>query len=155
CGAAHHGRLNMWFSTLRDLRGPLYPCYLALAGCLCVCSVESYLGLGFEMGGVISSMGIIFGVYTLNRLTDTTEDFTNDIGRLLFYQHRRRTFFFLGGLSLAASFGWLVWTGKLNWLHWLILCIGLGYSFQSIPLRWRGTFHWTRIKELLLVKNLS
>ena len=34
-------------------------------------------------------MGMIFGIYTFNRFTDTAEDFTNDIGRVLFFQRKR------------------------------------------------------------------
>jgi 4-hydroxybenzoate polyprenyltransferase len=144
----------MRIMTIRDLRGPISPVYLAFAGGLCMYSVESYLRLGFDAGGALAFMGIIFGIYTLNRLTDVTEDFTNDIGRLLFYQ-RNRIFAVLGGASLAASFAGLIWAGKLSWLHWLLLGIGLGYSFRVVPWYQGRGLHWIRIKEILFVKNLS
>jgi len=144
----------MRINDVRNLKAPLNLVYLSFAGWACVYSVEAYLHLGFELGGSLTFMGIIFGIYTMNRLTDTVEDFTNDIGRLLFFQHKR-IFFCLGAFSLAASAGWLLWEGKLTWLHYLLMCIGLGYSFRIVPWYARGGMRWTRIKEMVLVKNLS
>jgi 4-hydroxybenzoate polyprenyltransferase len=145
---------SMRFHAVQDLKAPLNLVYLALVGWACVYSVEAYLHLGFELGGSLTFMGIIFGIYTLNRLTDTLEDFTNDVGRLLFFRHRR-TFLCLGAFSLAASFAWLLWEGKLTWLHYLLISIGLGYSFHILPWFARGHLRWTRVKEMVFVKNVS
>ncbi|MBW8887526.1 MAG: UbiA family prenyltransferase [Fibrobacteres bacterium] len=128
--------------------------YLSSAGLLCVYSVQRYLGFPFDAASSLSFMGIIFGVYTLNRFTDSVEDFANDLGRFLFFQGKR-IFFYLGILALMGSVGTLVAERKLNWMHMLLLTMGSGYSYRVIP--WfapgRG-FHLVRIKEMIFMKNL-
>jgi 4-hydroxybenzoate polyprenyltransferase len=142
-------------SRIRELKPVFILLYLSLMGFLSIFSVQKYLGLGFEPLNCVSFMGIIFGVYTLNRFTDTTEDFTNDIARLVFFQ-RKRTFLFLAMTSLAGSIGALLFMGKLNWMHILLLVMGSGYSYRLVP--WyspsRG-FRMLRIKEMTFVKNLA
>ena len=134
---------------------PAFPLvYLSSAGLLCVCAVQRYLGLSFDVANSLSFMGIIFGVYTLNRFTDATEDFANDLGRFLFFQ-RKRVFFYLGILALVGSVGALVAERKLNWMHLLLLTMGSGYSYRLIPWYSRAQgFHLIRIKEMIFVKNL-
>jgi len=135
---------------------PAFPLvYLSTAGFLCIFAVQRYLGLPFDAASSLSFMGIIFGVYTLNRFTDAVEDFANDLGRFLFFQ-RKRTFFYLGILALAASVGTLVAERKLNGMHLLLLTMGPGYSYRLIP--WyspAGGFRLVRIKEMIFLKNLS
>ncbi|MDB5050315.1 MAG: UbiA prenyltransferase [Fibrobacteres bacterium] len=147
--------MNSLQSRIRELKPAAILLYLSLMGFLSIFSVQKYLGLGFEPLNCLSFMGIIFGVYTLNRFTDTTEDFTNDIGRLLFFQ-RKRAFLFLAEASLAASIGILLYVGKLNWMHFLLLAMGFGYSYRLVPWysRTRG-FRMLRIKEMTFVKNLA
>jgi 4-hydroxybenzoate polyprenyltransferase len=129
--------------------------YLSAMGFLSVFSVERYLGADFEPYSCLSFMGIIFGVYTLNRFTDTTEDFTNDIGKMLFFQ-RKKAFLFLACGALAVSMGILLATRKWNWMHFLLLAMGFAYSYRVLP--WYSPaagFRLLRIKEMTLLKNLS
>ena len=139
---------------VRDLKAPLNLVYLSLAGWICIRAVENYLRLRFEWGASLTYVGIVFGIYTVNRLTDTVEDFTNDVGRLLFFRHKH-AFFFLAVFSLAASTAWLLWAGKLNWVHYLLLSIGIAYSFRIIPWYGPSGLYWTRVKEMIVLKNLS
>jgi 4-hydroxybenzoate polyprenyltransferase len=140
---------------IREMK-PAFPLfYLSFMGFLCIYSVHRYLGLGFEPLNGLTFMGIIFGIYTLNRFTDTTEDFTNDLGRLLFFQGKR-VFLFLACTSLAVSFGLLLYLEKLNWMHLLLLAMGSGYSYRLVPWYSRGAgLRFVRIKEMTLLKNLS
>lgn len=129
--------------------------YLSLTGCLCMYAVQRYLGSGFDAVNCLSFMGIIFGVYTLNRFTDTAEDFTNDIGKLLFFQ-KKRMFLWLAVSALAGSIAILVAERRLNWMHFLLLAMGFGYSYRIIP--WfslSGGYRLMRIKEMTFLKNLS
>ena len=129
--------------------------YLSFMGCLCVFSVQMYMGLRFQPLICLCSMGIIFGIYTSNRFTDTEEDFTNDIQKVLFFQHKRAYYAF-ALLALAASIGILLWQEKLNWLHFLLLGTGFCYSYRLIPWYFPGKgLHLVRIKEMTFVKNLA
>jgi 4-hydroxybenzoate polyprenyltransferase len=142
-------------ARIREMK-PAFPLfYLSFMGYLCIFSVQRYLGLGFQPLNCLSFMGIIFGIYTLNRFTDTEEDFTNDLGRLLFFQSKR-IFLVLAGTSLAASFGVLLYMEKLNWMHIVLLAMGFGYSYRLVPW-YSGTdgFRFLRIKEMTFLKNLS
>lgn len=142
-------------AKLEELKPILVLAYLSAMGCLCMFSVQSYLGSGLEPRLCLCFMGIIFGVYTFNRFTDTTEDFATDIGRVLFFQ-RKRIFLFLAIGAMVGSALLLAAEGKLNWMHCLLLGIGFGYSYRSIP--WytpAGGFRLVRIKEMTLVKNLA
>jgi 4-hydroxybenzoate polyprenyltransferase len=129
--------------------------YLSAMGFLCLFSVHRYLGVGFQPLSCVTFMGMIFGIYTLNRFTDTAEDFTNDLGRLLFFQ-RKRVFLYLAVACLAASLCLLAWTGKFNWMHTLLLAMGFAYSYRIVP--WwspAAGFRLLRIKEMTFLKNLA
>lgn len=124
-------------------------------GFLSVLSVQMYLDIGFEPLICLCSMGIIFGIYTSNRFTDMEEDFTNDIQKALFFQNKKA--YYVAAIAiLAGSVGILLFQGKLNWLHFLLLGMGFCYSYRLIP--WytpaRG-LRMIRIKEMTFVKNLA
>lgn len=140
---------------MAELKPVLILLYLSFMGCLSVFAVQMYLGLSFQPLICLCSMGIIFGIYTSNRFTDTEEDFTNDIQKALFFQHKR-IYYALAIAALAMSLGILLVQGKLNWLHFLLIGMGFCYSYRLVP--WyspaRG-FRMVRIKELTFVKNLA
>lgn len=147
--------MSSFNSRFHELKHAFTLIYLSAMGFLCVLSVERYLGASFDPYGCLSFMGIIFGVYTLNRFTDTTEDFTNDIGKLLFFQ-RKKAFLFLACGALAISMGILLVSRKWNWMHFLLLAMGFAYSYRVLPWYSPATgFRMLRIKEMTLLKNLS
>lgn len=142
-------------SRIIEMKPVLTLVYLSAMGFLSVFSVERYLGSAFEPFGCLSFMGIIFGIYTLNRFTDASEDFTNDIGRMLFF-HRKKEFLILACASLASSLGYLIVTHKLNWMHVLLMAMGSAYSYRVIP--WYAPaagLRLMRIKEMTFLKNIS
>ena len=142
-------------SRLRELKPAFILVYLSAMGCLSVFSVQRYLGFGFQPLNCLSFMGIIFGIYTMNRFTYTVEDFTNDIGRMLFFQ-KQKFFLMLAVASLLGSIGVLLVMQKLNWMHVLLLAMGFGYSYRLVPWYSRSEgFRLLRIKEMTLVKNLA
>lgn len=142
-------------SKARELKPVLILIYLSFMGCLSVFAVQLYLGLGFQPLICLCSMGIIFGIYTSNRFTDTAEDFTNDIQKALFFRNKGVWYAMAIG-SLAVSMGILLVREKLHWLHFVLLGMGFCYSYRIIP--WyapgRGWMMF-RIKEMTFVKNLA
>lgn len=142
-------------AKVKGLKPVLTLLYLCFMGLLCIIASQKYLGVRLDPMMGLTFMCIIFGVYTLNRFTDTAEDFSNDLSRLLFFQ-KQGVFLFLTGASLVGSFGFLFLTGKLNWMHLLLLGMGWCYSYRLIP--WydqEAGFQLLRIKEMTFVKNLS
>lgn len=138
-----------------EMKPALVLFYLTLMGCLCMISVQAYMGEGIEPKLCLCSMGIIFGVYTFNRFTDITEDFATDVGRVLFFQ-RKRIFLFLALGSMVGSTLILAVDDKLNWMFGLVLGIGFLYSYHMIPWYTPGRgFRLIRIKEMTLIKNLA
>src|SRR5689334_22514463 len=112
--------MNALKLRLVELKPAFALIYLSLMGCLCTLSVQAYMGLKIDPWPCLSFMCVIFGVYTFNRFTDIEEDFTTDIGRLLFFQQKR--FFLLIALAgLAASTILMAVFGKLNWMHLVLL----------------------------------
>ena len=117
---------------LLELKPVLILLYLSFMGCLSVFSVQMYLKLSFQPLICLCSMGIIFGIYTSNRFTDIEEDFTNDIGKALFF-HNKKAYYGFAIAALAASMGILLYQEKLNWLHFLLIGMGVGYSYRVVP----------------------
>lgn len=142
-------------SKVLALKPVLILFYLSFMGCLSVFAVQMYLGMGFQPLICLCSMGIIFGIYTSNRFTDTAEDFTNDIQKALFFQSRRIWYALAIG-ALVLSVGILLAKEKLNWLHFLLLGMGFCYSYRLIPWYSPGRgMRLLRIKEMTFVKNLA
>jgi 4-hydroxybenzoate polyprenyltransferase len=138
-----------------ELKPVLILLYLSFMGFLSVFSVQMYLGLDFQPLICLCSMGIIFGIYTSNRFTDAEEDFTNDIQKAMFFQHKN-IYYALAILALAMSMGILLFQGKLNWLHFLLIGMGFCYSYRLVPWYAPGQgLVMVRIKEMTLVKNLA
>jgi 4-hydroxybenzoate polyprenyltransferase len=142
-------------SRLVEMKPAFALIYLSLMGCLCTLSVQAYMGLKIDPWPCLSFMSVIFGVYTFNRFTDIEEDFTTDIGRLLFFQKKK--FLLLIALAgLAASTALMAACGKLNWMHVVLLCVGFAYSYRIVPRYTKGRgLHLVRIKEMTFIKNLA
>lgn len=142
-------------ARLEEMKPALVLFYLSFMGCFCVLAVQVYAGLPIDPLICLVSMAMIFGIYTYNRFTDLEEDFTNDIARALYFQ-KKRSFLFLAVTALVGSFAFLLLSGKLEWLHFLLLGIGVCYSYRTIP--WwtpsRG-LRLMRIKEMTFVKNIA
>jgi len=129
--------------------------YLSLMGFLCATAAQVYMGLEFNPAPTLCFMGVIFGIYTFNRFTDVQEDFTTDIGRLLFFQGKKG-YLFIALACLVGSTAFLHGADKLNWMHVLLVAVGFVYSYRLIP--WysqKEGVHFIRIKEMTFVKNLA
>jgi len=127
--------------------------YLSATGYMAMISVQRYFGIPRDSVSALCFMAIIFGIYTLNRFTDSAEDFANDEGKFLFFQGRP---IFLGLALTALATGTVVLLAleKLNWLCLMLLAAGFCYSCRIIPGFMAGRFRLIRVKEVPLVKNL-
>ncbi len=144
--------LASWIGTYKPILALLY---LSALGALCVSGVDAYLKVPVAPGVLFVFMAFVFGIYLLNRTTDSDEDILNDQSRIVFYMSRN--FYF--GLALAilmADAVFLVATQKFHWIHAVLLTFGVCYSFKVIP--WIAKNHrmiFIRIKEVIWLKNLS
>ncbi|MBD3392771.1 MAG: hypothetical protein GF418_11775, partial [Chitinivibrionales bacterium] len=66
---------------LNDVLPLIVILYLGVLGMYCVHAVQLYIGAPPRILAGVIFMGIVFGIYVLNRFTDITEDFANDIGK--------------------------------------------------------------------------
>lgn len=139
---------------LSDVRPLLLVAFLSMAGMLCILASMTYLEMpGKACVGVVFS-GIVFAVYVLNRFTDKTEDFANDMGKLLFFT-KHKSLFTAGLLAIVFVLLALTLQHKLAVYPLVLLTLGILYSFRLIP--WYNTergFYFRRLKEFVLVKNL-
>ncbi len=142
------------FIFLKDMKPLIVVLYLATMGFLCVSAVQWHFAGQLDILPGITFTGFIFGIYVLNRYTDTREDFANDIGKFFFFSERKYLLYLAIG-TLAACCIALMAVGKLNWYHLGVLGIGVAYSYKLIPLyRAHGGWARARIKDIPGLKNL-
>ena len=136
--------------------GPLLNvAYLAALGTVCVYCAQWYMHQPPRPLMAPICLSIIFGVYVLNRFTDTREDLANKVGVYHFFA--TRAFLLkaaLGGIALAVAA--LAATGSLRVYHLVLVSAGILYSYRLIPwYRPHTGVVFVRLKELPLVKNLT
>jgi len=139
---------------LGDHRPLILVLFLAVAGTLCLASSMRYLKMPFSPWFGLVSAGIIFAIYLLNCFTDIREDFANDLGKLLFFTNRK-FLYQIGIVTLCFVLFLLTVQRKLVVYPVVLVSIGILYSFRLIP--WYSAsqgFHFRRLKEFVLVKNL-
>ncbi len=147
--------MTAFSSWIRDYKPVLTLVYLAALGALCVTGVEAYLHVPLQPGVILVFTGFVFGIYLLNRTTDSDEDILNDGSRMLFY--RKKNFYSLMAISiLGSNTFYLVVTQKFHWVHAFLLAMGACYSYKLVPWLARdGELVFRRIKEITWLKNLS
>ena len=96
---------------------------------------------------------ITFGVYLLNKFTDSEDGFNCPERRMFFQNHSKLillpiTMFSVSLLLLAA-------TGRLYLSHIVLTVLGILYSVQLIPYRKSRSTRFTRLKDILFIKNIS
>jgi 4-hydroxybenzoate polyprenyltransferase len=140
-------RLNRYGPVLSIL-------YLSAGGVSAVLGVMMYLEMPFSWLACGVSMGIIFGVYSLNRFTDLREDFANDSARSVFFASHKGLLRWTFGV-MSAVVGVLVITNKLSLYFLALLLVVVVYSCRLVPwVKRDGALVFLRLKEVPLVKNL-
>lgn len=140
--------------TVSDLKPLFLILFLSAAGTLCLMSSTYYLQMPFSPWFALVSTGIIFAIYILNCFTDVREDFANDLPKLLFFTNRK-FLYQIGIVTLCFVLFLLTIQRKLVIYPVVLVAIGILYSFRLIP--WYNAaegFHFRRLKEFVLVKNL-
>jgi 4-hydroxybenzoate polyprenyltransferase len=128
---------------------------LALVGMLCVLAAMQYLHLELSLSICLLSLGIIGGIYLLNRYTDLNEDFANDTARMIFLMHKN-TLYPIGITLLIVSGAFLVLDEKITPYHFILLFTGVAYSFPLIPWYKRNKgLLFVKLKQIPLVKNVT
>jgi 4-hydroxybenzoate polyprenyltransferase len=143
--------LHHRFASIKPI---LITLYLPVAGVLSVCSVMIYLHLKPEPILMVICVGFIFSIYMLNCFSDFKEDAINDSEKLSFFS-RSKVLFKIAIAAMVLATILLILKGKLSQYHLLLMAVGIAYSYKLIP--WYGAsrgFHFVRLKELPLVKNL-
>jgi 4-hydroxybenzoate polyprenyltransferase len=115
-------------------------------------SCAYYMGVPVDPTLTVTSFVLVFFSYAINRYTDH-EDVYNDPHMAACFD-RNRGLFRLSIVLLAASLCWLYLERKLTWLHVLVACTSIAYSFRIVPCIRHGKLIRTRLKEICIVKNL-
>ena len=123
---------------------------IAISGTFCVYAAMFYMDIPFRPVLLLLCAGLIGGIYTLNRATDSKEDFCNNSGRAMLFLNRDKLIV-IGSTLLAGSFLSLTLMQKLNVYHVVLVLVGITYSLPLIP--WRKGF--LRLKQVPLAKNLA
>lgn len=111
------------------------------------------LGIQPKIEYLITTWGIVFGVYGINRYTDI-EDYKNDSKKMKFFIDRKK-YLYLSFILLFGSILWLLVAGSLQVFHVLCLYAGIAYSFPIFPLITKKFgIQWLRLKEITFVKSL-
>jgi len=151
---------DVFLSALRTYGSSLRPVfavlYLSLMGMSCVYAAMVYMKLRPDLPTGLIFLGIVYGIYIINRFTDMKEDFANDIGRtVLFSKARAFLYAGIGALGLVSAF--LILKGKFTQFHVILILLGVCYSVHLVP--WYGGagkgIRFYRLKEIPFVKNLT
>jgi 4-hydroxybenzoate polyprenyltransferase len=117
--------------------------------------VQLYLGTGIQPLTMIMVAALALFTYALNGLSDEAEDNYNDRARAAAL--RRSSWWTVGGsvTAMAVAGGLLASRDRFHPLYPLLMAVGVAYSFRIIPRPRRSGFEWLRLKDVLLVKNLT
>ncbi len=147
--------MNPIAKNLNNIRHLLLIMYLATCGALCVIGSTLYLGAKPNFTVITVSMGIIFGVYMINRFTDAQEDFVNNIGKHLFFANKSTLYNITIGI-LVAVFAVLVAVEKLRLYHIILVSAGIFYSYRLVPWYKKDNgIVFYRLKDIPAIKNIT
>ncbi|MDD5672760.1 MAG: UbiA family prenyltransferase [Chitinivibrionales bacterium] len=129
--------------------------YLSLMGTFCMVAAMYYMKVDIDPVLCLGALGLIFGIYLLNRYTDTREDFVNHLDKFIFFENKH--FLFAASVcTLGFTAAILILTHKFNYYFALLLTVGISYSYKIVP--WHSKNNgllFLRIKEIPIIKNLA
>lgn len=120
-----------------------------------VLAVELYLGDRIRPLTMLMVGALALFIYALNGLTDAAEDAVNDAVRAAAL--RRHAFWTLGSASLMLlGAGAGLWRrGELHAIYALLIAVGVSYSLRVIPWPSKSGLAWVRLKDVVLLKNVT
>jgi 4-hydroxybenzoate polyprenyltransferase len=96
---------------------------------------------------------ITFGVYLLNRFTDTEDSF-NCPEQSMFFQQKSKLIF-IPISFIVASVILLTATNRLVFWHIVLIVLGVLYSVSLIPIIHNKSIRFARLKDILFLKNIA
>ncbi len=96
---------------------------------------------------------ITFGIYLLNRFTDTEDSFNCPEQKIFFQQKSKLIIIPIS--VIAASVILLSATNRLVFWHILLIVLGILYSVSLIPVIHDRSIRFVRLKDVLLAKNMA
>jgi 4-hydroxybenzoate polyprenyltransferase len=136
--------------TIRML-GPI--AWLALAAALQMLGALLFFRLPIDLILIFSAAFITFGVYLLNRFTDDEDSFNYPDQK--FYFQNKNHLKAIPILLIAFSIFILLVTARLVPWHVFLIIGGILYSINIIPAIQSSSLRFIRLKDVLLLKNLS
>lgn len=120
-----------------------------------VLAVQLYLGDRVRPLTMLMVGALALLVYALNGLTDATEDEVNDAVRAAAL--RRHASWTLGSATLVLlGAGAVLWgRGQLHAVYPLLIAAGVAYSVRVVPWPTKRGLGWARLKDVVLLKNLT
>lgn len=122
-----------------------------------VFSVQTYLGLGVRLLPLTMVAALALIIYALNGLSDRAEDGHNNPQLAAAATRYSIPVLVISSAALCSSALLLANQGRLHPGYGIVLVAGIIYSFRLVPWPGRGgkALTWVRLKDLLLVKNLT
>ena len=120
-----------------------------------VLSVQLYLGGKVNLPAALMVASLALLIYAANGFSDGAEDAVNDPARAAALRRNASWTLTVSGAGLVVAALLLAASGKLHAFYALILVVGIAYSFRIIPHPLGRGRAPIRLKEVLLVKNIS
>lgn len=102
---------------------------------------------------ITTSIFITFGIYSLNKFTDCEDGFNCPERRMFFQKHSKLILLPISLFSVSLTL--LATTNRLYFFHILLIVVGILYSVKLIPHRQFRSTGFTRLKNILLIKNIT
>ncbi|MEO8214552.1 MAG: UbiA family prenyltransferase [Myxococcales bacterium] len=149
-------RFNWTVPQTKSAVATLFPLLLTpVLAASCVISVQSYLGAGLQVLPVVMVGALALLIYGLNGLSDGPEDKHNKPERAAAEARYTSRVLAVAIVTLCTSAVLLGVKGRLHLAYGMVLLVGILYSFRLVPWVARGGVTWVRLKDVLLLKNIT
>ncbi len=120
-----------------------------------VLGAQLYLGRGVRYSTMLMVASLALFIYAANGLSDSVEDVANNAAKADALRRHAVWTLALSGCGIVVAGLLLALQHRLHRAYAVILSVGLVYSFRVIPHPLRGGRPPVRLKDILLVKNLT
>jgi UbiA prenyltransferase family. len=139
------------FKATMSMLGPI--AWLALAAGLQMLGALLFFRAPVDWILITTYFFITFGVYLLNRFTDTEDSFNCPEQRMFFQQKSKLIFIPIS--FIVASVILLTATNRLVFWHIVLIVLGVLYSVSLIPIIHNKSIRFARLKDILFLKNIA
>jgi 4-hydroxybenzoate polyprenyltransferase len=139
------------FKAVVRMLGPI--AWLALAAGLQMLGALLFFKTPVDLILITTYFIITFGIYLLNRFTDSEDSFNCPEQRIFFQQKSK--LIIVPIFFIAISIILLTATDRLVFWHIILIVLGVLYSVNLIPMVHNNSMRFVRLKDLLFIKNIS